>query len=104
MALVLDEGEASVLGFVGGARVHDDVHDAVSDLPHLGKDLLALLGFGNPANKQTAVVDAGTNSKEATVPAGRKKSTQSANTSYVFSGPRCSDWLDGNRPFSQQTC
>lgn len=72
VALVLDEGEASVLGFVCGAGVHDDVHDPVSDLPHLRQDLLALFGFGNPAHKQTAVVNAGTNSEETAVSVGRK--------------------------------
>lgn len=75
VALVLDEGEASVLRFVGSAGVHDDVHNPISDLPHLSQDLLALLGFGNPAYKQTAVVHAGTNSQEAAIPAGRKRST-----------------------------
>lgn len=67
MALVLDEGEASVLRFVGGARVHDDVYHPVCDLPHLAHDLLPFFGFGNPAHKQAAVVDAGANSKEASV-------------------------------------
>ncbi len=74
VTLILNKGEASVLGFVGSARVHDDVHDPISDLPHLRQDLLTLLGFGNPAHKQTAVVDASTNSKEAAIPAGRKRS------------------------------
>lgn len=69
MALVLDEGEASVLGFVGCTGVHDDVYDPVSDLPHLRQDLLTLLGFGDPAHKQTAVVNAGTDAKEATISA-----------------------------------
>lgn len=68
VTLVLDESEASVLGLVSGAGVHDDVHHPVGDLFHLRQDLLAFLGFGNPAHKQTAVVDAGTNSEEATVP------------------------------------
>ncbi len=74
MALVLDEGEAPVFGFVGGAGVHDDVDDPVGDLPHLRQDLLALLGFGNPAHKQAAVVDAGTNAEEAAVSAGQRSS------------------------------
>ena len=73
VALVLHEGEASVLGFVGGAGVHDDVNDPFGDLPHLRQDLLALLGFGNPSHKQPAVVDAGTNTEEATVPAAMRK-------------------------------
>lgn len=73
VALILNEGEASVLGFVGGARVHDDVHDAISDLSHLSQDLLTLLGFGNPAHKQAAVVNAGTNSEEAAISVGMKK-------------------------------
>ena len=88
MALVLDEGEASVLGLVGGARVHDDVHDAVSDLPHLRQDLLALLGFGNPAHKQTAVVHAGTNSEEAAISAGRRRRVTARTTRGV-------NWLFG---------
>lgn len=75
VALVLDKGEASVLRFVSGAGVHDDVHDPVSDLPHLRQDLLALLGFGNPTHKQTAVVNAGTNSEEAAISVGSKSST-----------------------------
>lgn len=75
MALILDESEAAVLGFVSGAGVHNDVHDPISDLPHLRQDLLTLLGFGNPAYKQTAVVDAGTNSEEAAISAGWKRST-----------------------------
>lgn len=70
VALVLNKGKASVLGFVGGAGVHDDVHNPIGDLPHLRQDLFALLGFGNPAHKQTAVVDTGTNSEEAAIPAG----------------------------------
>lgn len=73
VALVLHEGEASVLGFVRGAGVHDDVHDPVGDLLHLGQDLLAFLGFGNPAHKQAAVVNAGTNPEEAAISVGMKK-------------------------------
>lgn len=73
VALVLDESEASVLSLVCSTGVHDDVHDPVSDLPHLTQNLLPLLGFGNPPHKQTAVVHAGTNAKEASIPAGAKK-------------------------------
>lgn len=75
VALILDKGEASVLGFVGGAWVDNDVHDPVGDLPHLSQDLLTLLGFGNPAHKQTTVVHAGTNSEEATVSVSWQSST-----------------------------
>lgn len=67
MAFILDKGESSVLRFVGSTRVNDDVQDPVSDLPHLAHDLLALLGFRNPAHKQAAVVHAGANSKETSV-------------------------------------
>lgn len=73
VALILDEGEASVLGLVCSAGIHDDIHDPIGDLPHLTQNLLSLLGFGNPTNKQTAVVHAGANAEEASVPAGAKK-------------------------------
>lgn len=72
MAVVLHEGEAPVLGLVGSTGIHNDVHDPVSDLPHLSQDFFSLLGFGNPSHKQTAVVDAGANSQEPAVPAGWK--------------------------------
>lgn len=73
MVLVLYKSEASVLGLVGGARVHDDVHDALGDLPHLRQDLLPLLGLRDPAHKQTAVINAGADSEEAAVPAATGK-------------------------------
>lgn len=68
VTLVLDEGKASVLGLVGGTRVHNDIHDPFGDLPHLRQDLLTLLRFGNPSHKQTAVVDTGTDTEEAAIP------------------------------------
>lgn len=35
VALILYKGEASVLRFVGGAWIHDDVHHTICDLLHL---------------------------------------------------------------------
>ena len=68
MALVLHEGKASVLGLVGGAGVDDDLHDAVRHLLHLRQDLLALLGLGDPAHEETAVVHAGAHAQQTAVP------------------------------------
>ena len=72
VGLVLYEGEASVLGLVGGAGVDDDLHHPVGDLPHLRQDLLAFLGFGDPSHEQAAVVNAGTHTQQAAVPVGTK--------------------------------
>ena len=68
MALVLHKGEASVLGLVGGAGVDDDLYDAVRHFPHLRQDLLTLLGLGDAAHEEAAVVHAGAHAQETAVP------------------------------------
>lgn len=73
MVFILNEGEASVLGFVSSTGIHDHIHDPICDLLHLRQDLITLLGFRNPAHKQAAVVNTSTDPKKAAISVASKK-------------------------------